>query len=163
MPICSHCAVNTCSSQNNYGACLSAACDNAEFLYSTFADFNMLQLISVSLVPNIIIMALLCICLAAKTFVVLVVCFSQRPELRWLPHMDEREPLSAGNICCRKRAYGLLLYIIYYCYHYYYFIFYILYRQRCPPIPHTLPDAELKWTKVQFFVYARNTRHLWEF
>jgi hypothetical protein len=50
-------------------------------------------------------MALLYICQAAKTIVVLVVCFSQRPELRWLPHMDEREPLSAGNMCCPQRAY----------------------------------------------------------
>jgi hypothetical protein len=33
-------------------------------------------------------MALSYICQKAETIVVLVVCFSQRPELRWLPHMD---------------------------------------------------------------------------
>jgi hypothetical protein len=29
--------------QSNYGACLSAASDKAEFLYSAFADVKMLQ------------------------------------------------------------------------------------------------------------------------
>jgi hypothetical protein len=37
-------------------------------------------------------MTLTDICQIAKTFVVLVVCFSRRPELRWLPGIDIREP-----------------------------------------------------------------------
>jgi hypothetical protein len=31
------------ASQSNYGACLSAGGDKEEFLYSAFADVNMLQ------------------------------------------------------------------------------------------------------------------------
>jgi hypothetical protein len=37
-------------------------------------------------------MALSCICQKAKTNVVLVVCCSQRPKLRWLPHTDKGNP-----------------------------------------------------------------------
>jgi hypothetical protein len=32
------------------------------------------------------------ICQNAKIIVVLVVCFSWQPELRWLPHIDIGEP-----------------------------------------------------------------------
>jgi hypothetical protein len=67
---------------------LSAAGDKAELLYSAFADVEMLQFNSSSLVPNTIRNALSYIYQKAKTIVVLVVCCSQRPELRWLPHMD---------------------------------------------------------------------------
>jgi hypothetical protein len=67
------------ASQSNYGACLSAAGNKAEFLYSAFADLEMLQFNSPYLVPNIIRMALSCICQRrAKTIVVLVVCCSHR-------------------------------------------------------------------------------------
>jgi hypothetical protein len=39
-------------------------------------------------------MTLLDICQKAKIIVVLVVCFSRQPELRWLPpHIDIGEPL----------------------------------------------------------------------
>jgi hypothetical protein len=41
-------------------------------------------------------MALSYICQKAKTIVVLVVCFSQPPELRWLPHMDKGRPPLTG-------------------------------------------------------------------
>jgi tRNA nucleotidyltransferase/poly(A) polymerase len=61
-----------------------AAGDNAEFLYAAFADVKILQFNSSKMVPNIIRMALSYICQKAKTMVVLVVCFSKRPELRWL-------------------------------------------------------------------------------
>jgi hypothetical protein len=44
------------------------------------------------MVPAIIGTALSCSCQKAKTIVVLVVCCSQRPELRWLPHMDVGNP-----------------------------------------------------------------------
>jgi hypothetical protein len=37
-------------------------------------------------------MTLSYICQKAKTIVVLVVCCSQRPELRWLPHIDIGNP-----------------------------------------------------------------------
>jgi hypothetical protein len=42
---CSQCheLFNHEASQSNYGACLSAAGDKAEFLYSAFADVKMLQ------------------------------------------------------------------------------------------------------------------------
>jgi hypothetical protein len=42
---CSECheLFNHEASQSNYGACLSAAGDKAEFLYSAFADVKMLQ------------------------------------------------------------------------------------------------------------------------
>jgi hypothetical protein len=80
------------ASQSNYGACLSAASDKAEFLYSAFADVKMLQFKSSYLVPNIIRMASSYICQIAKTILVLVVCCSQRPELRWLPHMEIGKP-----------------------------------------------------------------------
>jgi hypothetical protein len=75
---CSECheLFNHKASQSNYGACLRAAGD--------------------ILVPNIIGMALSYICQKAKTIVVLVVCFSQRPELRWLPHMDIGRPPQTG-------------------------------------------------------------------
>jgi hypothetical protein len=91
---CSKCheLFNHEASQSNYGACLSAAGDMAEFLYSPFADVEMLQFNSSELVPNIIRMVLSYICQKAKTIVVLVVCCSQRPELRWLPHMDIGNP-----------------------------------------------------------------------
>jgi hypothetical protein len=46
------------ASQSNYGACLSAAGDKAEFLYSAFADVKMLQFNSSELVPNIVRMVL---------------------------------------------------------------------------------------------------------
>jgi hypothetical protein len=38
-----HALFNHEASQSNYGACLSAAGDKAEFLYSSFADAKMLQ------------------------------------------------------------------------------------------------------------------------
>jgi hypothetical protein len=66
--------VNMRASQSNYGACLSAAGDWAEFLYSAFADAKMLQLNSSELVKNIIRMAFSYICQKAKTILVLVVC-----------------------------------------------------------------------------------------
>jgi hypothetical protein len=71
---------------------LSAAGDKAEFLYSKFADVKMPQFNSSQLVPNIVRMALSYICQRAKTTVVLVVCCSQQPEIRWLPHMDIGNP-----------------------------------------------------------------------
>jgi hypothetical protein len=91
---CSECheISNHEASQSNYCARLSVAGDKAEFLYSAFGDVKMLQFNSSKLVPNIIRMALSYICQKAKTIVVLVVCGSQRPELRWLTHMDIGNP-----------------------------------------------------------------------
>jgi hypothetical protein len=92
---CSECheLFNHEASQSNYGACLSAAGDKAEFLYSAFTDVKMPQFNSSKMVPNIIGLVLSYICQKAKTIVVLVVCCSQRPKLRWLPHMDIGNPL----------------------------------------------------------------------
>jgi hypothetical protein len=56
----------------------------------------MLQLNSSALVPTIIRMVLSYICQKTKTIVVLVVSFSQRPELRWLPYMDIGSPPQTG-------------------------------------------------------------------
>jgi hypothetical protein len=44
------------------------------------------------LVPSIISMTLSDTCPKVKTVVVVVVCFSRQPELRWFPHIDIREP-----------------------------------------------------------------------
>jgi hypothetical protein len=91
---CSECheLFNHEASQSNCGACLSAAADKVDFLYSACADVKMPQFNSSEIVPNIIGMALSYICQKAKTIVVLVVCCSQRPELRWLPHLDRGNP-----------------------------------------------------------------------
>jgi hypothetical protein len=108
------------ASQSNYGAFLSAAGDKAEFLYSEFADVKMPQFNSSLLVPNIIRMALSYICQRAKTAVVLVVCCSQRPELRWLLHMNIgnpsfRAPFGARQVhtVTEELAYYRPYYIIY--------------------------------------------------
>jgi hypothetical protein len=45
------------------------------------------------MVPNMIRMILSDICQKSKTIMVLVVCFSQPPELKWLPHTYKSEPL----------------------------------------------------------------------
>jgi hypothetical protein len=87
-----HELLNHEASQRNYGACLREAGGKAEFLYSEFADVKMLQFSSSKLVLNMIRMASSYICQKAKTIVVLVVCCSQRPKLRWLPHMDIGNP-----------------------------------------------------------------------
>jgi hypothetical protein len=91
---CSECheLCNHEASHSNYGACLSAAGDKADFMYSAFADVKMIQCNSSYLVPNMIRMVLSHICQKAKTNVVLVVCCSQQPELRWLPRMDIGNP-----------------------------------------------------------------------
>jgi hypothetical protein len=80
---CSECheLFNHESSQSSCGACLSAAGDKAEFLYSAFADVKMPQFSGSKMVPNIIGMVLSYICQKAKTMVDLVVCCSQQPEL----------------------------------------------------------------------------------
>jgi hypothetical protein len=80
------------ASLSNYGARLSGAGDKADFLYSAYADDKVLQFNSSQLVPNIIRMAVSYICKKAKTIVILVECFSQRPELRWLNHIDKGNP-----------------------------------------------------------------------
>jgi hypothetical protein len=79
-------------SQSNYGTCLSAAGDKADFLFSAFAAVETLQLNSSQLVPNISRMPLSYIWQKAQTIVVLEICFSPGPELRWLPHMDLGNP-----------------------------------------------------------------------
>jgi hypothetical protein len=102
---------NRVASQSNSGACLSAADDKAEFLHSAFADVKMLQFNSSYLVPTITGMALSYICQKAKTIVVLVVCCSQRPELRWLPHMDVgNPPFRTPFGACQVHTEELLLY-----------------------------------------------------
>jgi hypothetical protein len=58
-------------------------------------------------------MALSYICQKAKTIVVLVVCCPQRPELRWLPHMDIGNPpfrtsFGAGQV--HKEDFFLILF-----------------------------------------------------
>jgi hypothetical protein len=109
---CSKCheVFNHEASQSNHGACWSAAGDRADFLYSAFADVKMLQFNSSKLVPNIIRMTLSCICQKAKTVVVLVVCCSQRPELRWLPH-GYRQPSVSDSIWSLPGAYRRILYL----------------------------------------------------
>jgi hypothetical protein len=100
---CSECheVFNHEASHSNHGACLSAAGDRADFLYSAFADVKMLQFNSSKLVPNIIRMTLSCICQKAKTVVVLVVCCSQRPEPRWLPHGYRQPSVSVPFGACQ--------------------------------------------------------------
>jgi hypothetical protein len=65
---CSECheIFNHNASQSNYGACLSAAGNRADFMYSAFADVKMLQFNSSLLVPNIIIMTLSDVCQKAS-------------------------------------------------------------------------------------------------
>jgi hypothetical protein len=59
--------------QSNYCACLSGAGDEADFMYSTFADVKMLQFNSCGVLPNIIRMTLSDVCQKAKTIVILAV------------------------------------------------------------------------------------------
>jgi hypothetical protein len=93
--------------QSNYGACLSAAGDKAEFLYSAFADAKMPQFNGSYLVPNIIRTALSYICQKAKTIVVLVVCcFATRAQMA-SPH-GCRQPSASDSIWSSPGAYGRL-------------------------------------------------------
>jgi hypothetical protein len=80
-------------SLNNYCACLSAAGNiGAAFIYSALPKDKTLQIISSRLVPSIIRMTLSDACPKGKTIVVVAVCFSWQPKLRWLLHIDIREP-----------------------------------------------------------------------
>jgi hypothetical protein len=65
---CSKCheLLNHEAPQSNYCACLSAAGDKAELMYSAFADVKMPQFISFLLVPNMIRIALSDICQKAS-------------------------------------------------------------------------------------------------
>jgi hypothetical protein len=56
----------------------------------------MLQFNSSELAPNGIRGTLSDICHTVKTMVVLVVCFSRRSHLGWLPHIDIGEPPFQG-------------------------------------------------------------------
>jgi hypothetical protein len=91
-------ACSECREPFNYEAlcaCLSAAGDKAEFLYS-----KMLQLNSSELVPNSMRMALSYICQKAKTIVVLVVCLS--------PH-GYRQPSVLDSIWSSPGACGRII------------------------------------------------------
>jgi hypothetical protein len=81
--------INREASQGNCCACLSAAGDVAEFMYSACDDVKMLQFNSFKLVPNIVRM-LSDICQKASCD-----CggmLSRQPMLRRLPHMDVGKP-----------------------------------------------------------------------
>jgi hypothetical protein len=91
---CSECheLLNHEASQSNYCARLSSAGDEAEFMYSAFADVKMLQLNSSQLVPNMIRMTLSDVCQKAKTIVILVVCLPWPLEHKSHPHMGIGRP-----------------------------------------------------------------------
>jgi hypothetical protein len=60
-------------------------------------------------------MAFSYICQKAKTIVVLVVCCSQQPELRWLPHMDIGNPTFRAPFGARQvhtEEYGSVLLVL---------------------------------------------------
>jgi hypothetical protein len=71
-------------------------------------------------------MALSYICQKAKTIVVLVVCCSQLPELRWLPHMNIGNPPFPTPFGARRIV---LVHMEEYYYIIYYIIIYLLLRR----------------------------------
>jgi hypothetical protein len=75
------------AAKNKYCACLSAAGDDAQFMYSAFADVKMLQFNSSYLVPTITTITLSDVCQKAKTIVILVVCLPWPLEHIAHPHM----------------------------------------------------------------------------
>jgi hypothetical protein len=80
------------ASQSKYCACLCAAGNEVDFLYSAFSDVKMLRYNSYELVPNIVRVILSNTCQKAKTISIFVACFSRPSELRWLAHIDVGEP-----------------------------------------------------------------------
>jgi hypothetical protein len=111
------------ASQSNYGGCLSAAGDKAEFLYSAFADVKMPQFNSSYMVPNIIGMVVSYICQKAN-------CGSNQnsggmlftaTRAKMVPPHGYRQPSVSGSIWSPPVAYGriiiyllLLLLLLYY-------------------------------------------------